>query len=255
LRERLVPIYLFHRYQVEAACKKIGGIRFGYAVKGDGEEGSSTIPVAEQWDALTAVLDCLSPEALGLSDELLELLTPYEPEFLSAGVTRELFAPVNAEAFELDRAADAASAITLGHLLHPDRLARIDELHQRDPELPSMDAVLERVIEGLVPRRSSDRGRNLALRRVVQQRLVQQLLALSAEPDGDWRVRAAADAALEQIEDRLPENDDPTRWMHRQIALYLEEGEREGAAQPVPAAIPPGSPIGGCGDWMEPPQP
>ena len=31
LRRQIVPIYLFHRYQVEAAAKLVGGVDFGYA--------------------------------------------------------------------------------------------------------------------------------------------------------------------------------------------------------------------------------
>ena len=35
LRRMIVPIYLFHRYQVTAASKLIGGVDYSYAVKGD----------------------------------------------------------------------------------------------------------------------------------------------------------------------------------------------------------------------------
>jgi hypothetical protein len=35
LRRKFVPIYLLHRYQVEAAAKSVGGVDFGYGVKGD----------------------------------------------------------------------------------------------------------------------------------------------------------------------------------------------------------------------------
>ena len=35
LEEVLVPIYMYHRYQVEAAAKVIGGLRYTYAVHGD----------------------------------------------------------------------------------------------------------------------------------------------------------------------------------------------------------------------------
>ena len=34
LEDRLVPIYLLHRYQIEAVVKLIGGIDYDYAVKG-----------------------------------------------------------------------------------------------------------------------------------------------------------------------------------------------------------------------------
>ena len=34
LRDRLVPIYFLHRYQIEAVSKLIGGQNFNYSVKG-----------------------------------------------------------------------------------------------------------------------------------------------------------------------------------------------------------------------------
>ena len=38
LREVIVPLYLYHRYQVNAAAKSVGGYDFRYAVRGDGGE-------------------------------------------------------------------------------------------------------------------------------------------------------------------------------------------------------------------------
>jgi hypothetical protein len=33
LEDVLVPIYLFHRYQIEAVSKVVGGLYYSYAVK------------------------------------------------------------------------------------------------------------------------------------------------------------------------------------------------------------------------------
>ena len=38
LRDRLVPIYFLHRYQIEAVSKLIGGQNFNYSVKGFSNE-------------------------------------------------------------------------------------------------------------------------------------------------------------------------------------------------------------------------
>src|SRR5438552_5051728 len=38
LEEVLVPIYLLHRYQVEAASKVLGGLSYTYALRGDGQK-------------------------------------------------------------------------------------------------------------------------------------------------------------------------------------------------------------------------
>ena len=38
IEEVLVPLYLHHRYQVEAAASSLGGIYYIYAMRGDGRE-------------------------------------------------------------------------------------------------------------------------------------------------------------------------------------------------------------------------
>ena len=48
IEEVLVPLYLHHRYQVEAAASTVGGIYFIYAMRGDGREPVKFAPAAEQ---------------------------------------------------------------------------------------------------------------------------------------------------------------------------------------------------------------
>lgn len=43
LEDVLVPIYFYHRYQIEAAVKLIGGMHYTYALKGDGTTGDCPI--------------------------------------------------------------------------------------------------------------------------------------------------------------------------------------------------------------------
>src|SRR5262249_25680457 len=60
LEALLLPLYLHHRYQLQAAVKTLGGVRYTYAVKdGDGLRPSSVAPIEppqRQRAALDAVL-------------------------------------------------------------------------------------------------------------------------------------------------------------------------------------------------------
>ena len=60
LEEKLLPLYLHHRYQLEAAAKSIGGLYYTYAVKEDGAivpgEIRRIVPAGQQREALAAVL-------------------------------------------------------------------------------------------------------------------------------------------------------------------------------------------------------
>ena len=57
LRRAFVPIWLIHRYQVEAAAKLLGGVDFAYAVNGDGHGEARIVAPADQRRALDALLD------------------------------------------------------------------------------------------------------------------------------------------------------------------------------------------------------
>ena len=54
LEDTLVPLYLFHRYQTEAAAKEIGGLDYRYNVRGDGQMLPEIVDPADQQRALAA---------------------------------------------------------------------------------------------------------------------------------------------------------------------------------------------------------
>src|SRR5690606_11464366 len=55
LEEVLVPMYFFHRYQVEATSKIIGGVNYRYALRGDGQLTTALVSPEEQTKALDAL--------------------------------------------------------------------------------------------------------------------------------------------------------------------------------------------------------
>ena len=79
IEDALVPAYLMHRYQLQAAATVLGGRDFTYALKGDGQTPTTVIDGERQQAALTALLATLSPNALALSPELVALIPPRPP--------------------------------------------------------------------------------------------------------------------------------------------------------------------------------
>src|SRR5947207_13678711 len=57
LEDVLVPLYMYHRYQVEAAAKLIGGEDYTFSLRGKGDRNPEIIAPDEQKRALFAVLD------------------------------------------------------------------------------------------------------------------------------------------------------------------------------------------------------
>ncbi len=128
----LAPLYLHHRYQVEATAKSVGGFMFSYAVRGDGRTPVEAVPADRQRAALEAVLATLSVEALTLPPRLLELIPPpahgYDPN-------EEALPSRAGRGFDPLAAARVAAQITVAALLEPTRADRLEEFHARDANL------------------------------------------------------------------------------------------------------------------------
>jgi hypothetical protein len=94
LEAKFLPLYLHHRYQLQAAVKSVGGLYYTYAVKTAGggpspAEVQRVVPAARQRDALAAVLDTVRPEELAVPPRILQLIPPRA--FNYEGGTQELF--------------------------------------------------------------------------------------------------------------------------------------------------------------------
>src|SRR5918996_1126799 len=61
IEEVLVPIYMYHRYQVEAAAKLIGGEDYTFSLRGRGDRNPQIVAPDEQRRALAAVLETIKP--------------------------------------------------------------------------------------------------------------------------------------------------------------------------------------------------
>ena len=102
LEARLVPLYLHHRFQLQAALKWVGGLYFTYAVKEQGkavpEDVRRVVPGADQRRALTAVLDTLDPAVLTLPQRIVDLIPPPASGYTFG--TAELFPRATSPAFD-----------------------------------------------------------------------------------------------------------------------------------------------------------
>ncbi|HEX2253488.1 MAG TPA: zinc-dependent metalloprotease [Thermoanaerobaculia bacterium] len=247
LREVLVPIYLFHRYQLDAAAKAVGGVLYHYARRGDPAPEARPVPAADQRRALDALLATLEPEFLDLPDATLALLLPLA---FGHDPSPELFASQTGEVFDALGAAATAAGMTVSALLQPPRAARLVDQHRRDPALPGLEEVLDALVTTTFGAEATS-PRHAELVRTVETVTVQGLLDLAADPAAPPAVRARTEAALADLQDRLerqPRPSDAERahraWLAREIARWLGREREVTAPLPQPPEPPPGSPIG-----------
>ena len=109
LRAVFSPIYLYHRYQVEAAAKTLGGVYFGYELNTSSPRGLSPASSADQRRALRALIATLDPATLDISDTVLSQMSPSPYVDYDAAATREMFASSQYPAFSRSDAAAAAA--------------------------------------------------------------------------------------------------------------------------------------------------
>ena len=245
LADVLVPLYLMHRYQTEAAAKEIGGLDYRYALRGDGQEVTAMVAAADQRKALAAVLRTLSPETLTLPEPLIKLLPPVAPGYPR---TRESLATFTGLTFDPVAAAESAADLTLVLLFDPQRASRLVEYHARDAGDPGLDEVLSTVLKATwqAPRAS---GLAAEVQSAVESATLESLLGLAASNQTSPQARAIARLEVMGLKAQLAAAGalPRERQAHRAAALArIAEFERDPAkfVPAPPVTAPPGMPIG-----------
>jgi hypothetical protein len=253
LEEVLVPLYLYHRYQVEAAVKVIGGQRYDYSIRGDGSAAPTTIPPGQQTAALTAVLATLRPGDLALPRSILALIPPRPATYPSH---RELFSRATGPVFDAIAPAVAAADLVAQLLLNPQRAARLVQQHTLDARQPSLDLVLDRLVTATFDGPVANEY-EAEIGRAVQRVVADRLMGLAAEAPMA-QVRAVAREKLEQLRRRPVNVGSPANRAARSLLaadlLRFLERPYDPAGAINPPSAPPGSPIG-LWDFEEPETP
>jgi hypothetical protein len=212
LEDVLVPIYLYHRYQVEAASKLVGGEDYTFSLRSKGDRDPQIVSAAEQRRALTAVLDTLKPEALALPESLLRVIPPRPSGFPR---TREDFRIRTQPAFDALAPAEAVADHVSGFLLNQERAARLVEFHARDARYPGLVEVVDKILAATwkAPVTGGYPGE---IQHTVDMVVLGDLMSLAAGERASNQVRAIAELKLEQLK----------AWLGTQRSLTADENQR-----------------------------
>ena len=247
MEEALVPMYLLHRYQLEAAVKAIGGAWYAYALRGDGQQPQRPVAAADQRRALRGVLATLAPDVLAVPRSVLARLPPRP---FGYDATRELFPRETGLTFDALAPAGVAAEMTFRLLFDPQRATRLVEQHALDPALPGLDEVLGQIDAAVfAPARGDSYARAIA--RTVQSAMIDRLSDLGATA-ADAQVRAIVVQRLHAVRERLhaARGDAETRAHARLVAADLDRffaRPWQRAERREPPVVPPGMPIGDDG--------
>jgi len=240
LEDALVPIYNYHRYQLEAATKLIGGMNYSYQVKGDSKQISPTIlPKAIQEAALKEVAQCLSPDILTLPESIIGLIPPRPPLYYGVG---ELFPKRTGLSFDALSAAEALTNYELSFIFHPERANRLVQQKARAATL-GWDDVLSTIMN-TVWNAPAEKGLKRAVQLQTQQMTLTWLLGLSQSEQSNYAVKAICFEQLQQLK-KLAETNSKTSADKAHYLYALERiNKPKEISLPVHKDIPPGAPIG-----------
>jgi hypothetical protein len=224
LGDRLAHVYLHHRYALHGATKTIGGLEYGYALRGDGSVPTRVIPVAEQRRALDGVLRALAPGELAIPDRVTTLIPPaawgYESPPLLAGGPLDPLALAHGLASEI-----------VQNLLHRERAQRLVTQHARDRPQLGLDEVLTRLVAATwgsaAPAAAAGTPAAAEIRRLTQRAVLDGLIDLAVDERAAPLVRAAAERQLTLLHGRLaalaPADRAHGEQARRDIAWVLEQ--------------------------------
>lgn len=252
LEEVLVPVYLHHRYQLEAASKVLGGLNFTYSARGDGQLITEIVSPEEQRRALASLLSTVEPVGLALPEKILQLLPPRAYGYPR---DRETFSVYTGVTFDPLAAAETATHLTVRTILHHERAARLVEYHARDSKYPGLTEVIDAVLDATWKAERQD-GYHAAVQQTVENVVLYHLMSLAANAEASQLPRAMAHLKLAELKDWLERTVRHVRHeileAHYRFAIdRIERFQEDPSVITVaqPADPPAGSPIGLGDDW------
>jgi hypothetical protein len=250
IEDVLVPIYMYHRYQVEAVTKLIGGEDYTFSLKGKGDRNPQIVSPEEQRRALAAVLETLKPEALAVPESLLRLIPPRPSGYPR---TREDFRIRTQPVFDAVAPAEAITDHVSGFLLNAERAARLVQFHARDARNPGLSEVIDKILAATwkAPLATGYAGE---IQHTVDMVILSDLMSLAAAERASNQARAIASLKLDQLktwlaaQGRIARDENQRAFLYYSIEQIKRFQDDPKKMNLTPAQSPPdGQPIGM--DW------
>jgi len=246
LEDILVPVYFFHRYQVEAAVKVLAGLNYAHKIRGDSLPLPEMVNPEWQRQALEMLLQTIQPEFLFVPDHIWRIIPPRPSGWER---TRDSFAGRTGPTFDSLGAAEAAANLTLSVLFNPQRACRLVEYHSRNSQSPGLGEVIDRVL-AVTWKKETPSAPLAEVKRVVDDVVLYHLFRLALDEGVLPQVRAVASLKLKQLKEWLAEVLPQTRneetkahWLAAWRQLDIFEKNPDQLKLSPPLSPPPGAPI------------
>ncbi len=239
LEDVLVPIYLFHRYQLEGTVKLIGGLDYYYKLRGDNQPNQEIVDASTQRNALNEMLKAIDPKVLAVPENLLDLI-PTRPAGISS--SRELFRGNTGPSLDALGIAETAAELSVSLILNPQRANRLVEYGARDNNL-SLNEAIDELMESSWNKKK-ERGYLGSIQDVVNAVVTKNLIELHASSQSNPLTKAIVASELVKLSQMLSERSNDPMALHASMMIdsYLDDPSE--FESPRTLSAPPGSPIG-----------
>jgi hypothetical protein len=240
LEETFAPIYLLHRYQLDAVAKLIGGVSYEYELKGDYStpKGVQVISAIKQKAALTAMLNTLQSDFLSIPASLTQLITP---KAYGESRNRESFKGRTGHTFDSISAAESAAGYSLNLLLKAERLNRVAQQKEQVAETPDLTYLFTELFNQTIKDGIDKDHPQLSKR--VNYLVLDQVIKAMHQDNLAPEVRGEIELQLIDLHKWLKNKgrNAHNKVMARQLDLYWQTGTWHSQFELKP--LPPGSPI------------
>ena len=240
LEETFAPIYLLHRYQLDAVAKLIGGVSYEYESKGDylTAKGVKVVSGERQKAAIDAMLKTLHSDFLSIPLRLTQLITP---KAYGESRNRESFKGRTGHTFDPLSAAESAAGYSLSLLLKAERLNRVSQQKHQSKDAPDLENLLTSLFKHTIKSKVS-KDKTLLSQRVNYLVLDQVVKALHQENLAP-EVRGEIELQLIELHRwlKIKSRSSHSAVMARQLEQYWRLGKWVSHFKLKP--LPPGSPI------------
>ena len=238
LRDRFVPIYFLHRYQIEAVSKLIGGQNFNYSVKGISNEKVSPVNEIIQRDALTALCESLNQNHLIIPKKILELLPPFA---FGSSQSRESFSGFTGPTFDLLSPINSLSDLIFSFILNSQRATRLVQQKVYYKNQLGLSESLDFMINKFFKTKTQDNVEHVDL--IIRYNLIFKIIDLFENKNSPIEVRSILLKKLHELNtffenERITHND-----YFKFILKLFFEGKLKFESK-TRLKIPDGSPIG-----------
>ena len=238
LRDRLVPIYFLHRYQIEAVSKLIGGQNFNYSVKGISSEKAIPVSGDIQREALKGLCESLNQNHLIIPKNILEILPPFA---FGSGQSRESFSGFTGPTFDLLSPINSLSDLIFTFILNSQRASRLAQQKVYYKDQLGLNETLDFLINKFFKTKTKGNVEQLDL--IIGNNLIFKIIDLFEDKESPAEVKSIVFSKLNELNAFFIDDGKNENEYFRFILKLFLEGKINFESK-TKLKIPDGSPIG-----------